>query len=69
MKKLITFLFMATVAMTFASCGNGEGKASVSEADSLSTVVDSVVVAADSLNAEVVETEAVIETVDSVVSE
>ena len=63
MKKLVVFLFMASVAMTFASCNCGTSKCetpandsdSVAVVDSLvvdSTVADSLVVEADSVVAE-----------------
>lgn len=57
MKKLV-FLFMASVAMTFASCNCGTSKCETpaNDSDSVavvdSTVVDSFVVEADSVVAE-----------------
>ena len=57
MKKLV-FLFMASVAMTFASCNCGTSKCETlaNDSDSVavvdSTVVDSLVVEADSVVAE-----------------
>lgn len=50
MKKIV-FLFMASIAMTFASCNSAnKGEETVSEADSTIVSVDSTVVAeADSL--------------------
>lgn len=58
MKKLVVFLFMASVAMTFASCNCGTSKCETqaNDSDSVavvdSTVVDSLVVEADSVVAE-----------------
>lgn len=58
MKKLVVFLFMSSVAMTFASCNCGTSKCETpaNNSDSVavvdSTVVDSLVVEADSVVAE-----------------
>jgi len=58
--KKITFLFVAMMAMTFASCGNGTSKCDTPANDSVNVAtVDSTVVVADSL----------VEAVDSVVAE
>jgi hypothetical protein len=47
--KKIAFLFVAMLAMSFASCNSGKGEATANEADSLAVAADTTVVVADSL--------------------